>query len=291
MSRSTAVLLGLAALSLVASGCAADATAPSPGSPTSSAPTEPAPEVEYVALGDSYAAAPGVPVTTDAGGCARSSGNYAHLVAAAADLSLTDVTCSGASTRDVLEQQVPALGPSTDLVTVGIGANDFGLFGLVLERCLEVSDRDPTGSPCTDQTPAEVGDVTVEIGTNIGALLDAVVAAAPEAQVVVVGYPDLLPSSGSCPDRIPLAAGDYALVDTLNRDLSDTLRAQAEQRDLTFVDVYAASQGHDICSAEPWVNGADVAPDGTIAYHPLAAEQAAVAALIGDVSVGRPITS
>lgn len=55
--------------------------------------------VDYVALGDSYAAAPGVPEQTDAA-CGRSSANYPSLVAASRGARLKDVSCSGATTAD-----------------------------------------------------------------------------------------------------------------------------------------------------------------------------------------------
>jgi hypothetical protein len=37
------------------------------------------------------------------------------------------------------------------------------------------------------------------------------------------------------------------------------------------VDMYAASRGHDICSAAPWVNGRVTDRQRALAYHPFAA--------------------
>src|SRR5436305_9853592 len=82
---------------------------------------------QYVALGSSFAAglgvgqrAPNSPTL-----CLRSAQNYAHLLAKARGLNLTDVTCSGATTQHILEgsqffqpPQVDALRPNTGLVTV-----------------------------------------------------------------------------------------------------------------------------------------------------------------------------
>lgn len=235
---------------------------------------------QYVALGDSYAAAPGVPDTSGADGCFRSDGNYAQQVARATGLPVTDATCSGATTASVLEEQVPLITDETELVTLGVGGNDGDLFTTLLQRCLGLASSDPDGTPCSDAIRGDVEKVLPETEESIGRLLDAVVAAAPDARVVVVGYPDLLPRTGSCPDRVPLAAGDYPLLNEVTDRLSDLLREQAEARDLDFVDLAGPSRGHDICSDEPWVNGQDVAPDGTIPFHPFAAEQAAVARLV-----------
>ena len=56
----------------------------------------------YVAMGDSYAAAPGVGRANPPLGCRKSKDNYPHKLADAADLDLTDVTCSGAPTEAVM---------------------------------------------------------------------------------------------------------------------------------------------------------------------------------------------
>ena len=56
----------------------------------------------YVAMGDSFTAAPFVPLTDVAYGCYRSSNNYPHLVAEALHIDdLRDRSCSGAQTADL----------------------------------------------------------------------------------------------------------------------------------------------------------------------------------------------
>lgn len=302
--RTGAVLAALA-LTCTLAGCSDGEPAPEPAPvpPSSAAPSapatsadvpDPAPDpdaVRYVALGDSYSAAPGVPETDPADGCFRSDSNYAHVLAETADLALTDVTCSGATSDEVVAEQVPALSADTDLVTVGTGGNDLGLFLRVLTSCLTVPAADGASGSGADGGPSlcaqvirdEIEPSLAQIQAKMGTALDAVTEAAPDAQVVVVGYPALLPERGTCPDVVPVAAADYPLVGGLTRALSDALRTEAEARGLDFVDVFAASQGHDLCSEDPWVNGAQIAPDGTVPFHPLAVEQAAVAALIGDL--------
>jgi len=305
----TAVLLGLAALTacsvaegdgLTEESTAPDGVVPSPVTPGPATfgpagpagPASPGDGLSYVALGDSYAAAPGVPETDVAGGCFRSDSNYAHVLAEAADLTLVDVTCSGATSDDVIADQVPSLSPDTDLVTVGTGGNDLGLFIRVLTGCLTPPDGGSAapdgsdisaGSRCAQVVREEIEPASAEIQAKMGAVLDAITAAAPDAEVYVVGYPALLPAQGTCPDVVPIAAADYPLVAGVTRALSESLREEAEARDLPFVDVLAASRGHDLCSDDPWVNGAELAADGTLPFHPLAVEQAAIATLIGDM--------
>ena len=67
--------------------------------------------VNYVSIGDSYTSGPGVlpyEESEQAENCGRSTKNYPHLAAAALKLTLTDVSCGGATTSDETESQFKA---------------------------------------------------------------------------------------------------------------------------------------------------------------------------------------
>lgn len=115
--------------------------------------------LDYVALGDSAAAGPLIPNQDPALWCLRSDRNYPQVTATLLGAKLTDVTCSGAVTDDltgrrvgVLAPQFDALKPSTDLVTVTIGANDVGLFQIALS-CINFLPE-PAGISCEDRYTA-----------------------------------------------------------------------------------------------------------------------------------------
>src|SRR3954447_3162449 len=91
----------------------------------------------YVALGDSYAAGPVIPLQIQPYGCLKSDHNYAHLAAPQlSPLALRDPTCSGAETDDMTQAQGVSPGPNppqfdsldagTTLVTLTIGGHDIG---------------------------------------------------------------------------------------------------------------------------------------------------------------------
>ncbi len=256
------VIAVLTVLALAACSGNDDDGGSSPGSSPGSEPADA--RDRYVALGDSFTAAPGVPPQVG-GACGRSGVNYPSLVAESLGLALTDVSCSGADSAGVLAQQVPAVADDAAAVTVSVGGNDDGLFAR-----LAFGTLDRRGVAATLRT----------VERNVGEVVDAVTAAAPDARVVVVSYPRLLPASGTCPDRVPFATGDYRFVDRVNRGLVEAQRRAAAKAGVGFADVYAASEGHDICSDEPWVNGADTAPDGTIPFHPFAVGQAGMADVV-----------
>jgi len=265
------------------------------GAPTtqSSAPG-PSPLETYVALGDSFTTAPYVPVTDLAGGCLRSSGNYPARVAAATGARLTDVSCSAATTADIGGRQVVGFGrgtvpaqltavrPGADLVTVGIGGNDEGLFGTLVGRCTSLAAG--SGSPCADAVAADGQSPRAAIartGRRVAEALRSLRRAAPDAVLLLIGYPRLVDPDRSC-RALPLAPGDRPFVAGLERALARALERAAAGTGAGYVDVHAASRGHEVCSADPWVNGRVTDRGRALAYHPFAEQQQAVAELVLD---------
>jgi lysophospholipase L1-like esterase len=250
---------------------------------------------EYVALGDSHTAAPHYPEDDLSVPCYRSETNYPHVLAKLLpNATLTDVSCSGATTAALTEEQmsrtisVPpqldALSDDTDLVTVNVGGNDEGLFLNWAVQCAQLGPTDPDGSPCADASRVGPGDKLLDavpqIKKNFAAVLRLVEERAPNAQVVVVTYPKAFPDQGTCKLVGPYATGDLPYINSLIKAVGDAMISVAKAQGVDWVDVYAASRGHDICSREPWTNG--ITNDQTRAnvLHPLPEEQAAVARLV-----------
>jgi lysophospholipase L1-like esterase len=281
----------LAPLLLALTGCSDDGGGPAAADP---------PEVTtYVALGDSFTAAPYVPSTSLADGCFRSDGNYPQIVAAELGAELRDVSCSGADTSDLtgrqsvaggrgkVPPQLDAVTADADVVTVGIGGNDEDLFGTLVSRCTAVGRQ--AGSPCADQLTAEYGDtrtVVAGIGDRVAGVLDDVRAAAPDAQVVLVGYPRMVAADESCA-AMPLAEDDRPWLAGVEERLNDALRRAARQAGVEFADMRRASAGHEICSDEPWVNGRRTDSARALAFHPFAEGQEAVADEVLELLGGR----
>jgi lysophospholipase L1-like esterase len=287
------VLLGLVG------GCGGSGGPDGSGSPHGSATGEgsstPSPDGPvrfhtYVALGDSYTAAPLVPSTRGDDGCFRSTHNYPSLVADALHVpDFRDRSCGGATTADLttpqradVPAQLDAVDGDTDLVTLSMGGNDDAVFGRLVVQCARLGPQDPTGAPCTDAAASGSGDLDRIMGgvqRRLTGALHEIGQRAPRATVLVVGYPRIFPAQGTCPD-LPFAKGDYPFALRVNRRLDDALRAAARAAGVRFVDVWRPSIGHDICSATPWINGAQTLLDQAAAYHPFGVEQRAVAGLV-----------
>ena len=253
---------------------------------------EPAPIRTYVAMGDSFTSGAGIAETTSAV-CQRSRLAYPTLVAKGLHARLKDASCGGAVTANVtapqaipnfpVPPQLDAVTRSTDLVTVGLGYNDYGWFGGFFSGCTSMTASDPGGHPCQDAPP--VGGSGPEataraLGDQIGVALESIQKKAPDARVLLVGYPQLVPASGTCPE-LPLAVGDYPYVRSMMELLDDELRRAADSAGVTYVDVLKASEGHDICAGDQaWVNGSTTVPGVAAFYHPFARGQRAVADLV-----------
>ena len=251
------------------------------------------PFTRYVALGDSYTAAPLTPGTDLAGGCLRSDRNYPALLAESLGVRLVDVSCSGADTSDVTEAQtfqVPtgetvrippqrrALNGRTDLVTIGLGGNDEGLFGRIAGACTQGSPED-CAAALEDDLGGDLDTITGNLEDVVGEVRDRV---ADDAVVVLVGYPRLAPQSGTCPE-LPVTEADLSRLDEAVRGLNSAVRDAARESDAVYLDLYRPSRGHDICADEPWINGIQTVQGEALALHPFAVEQQAVARLLEPV--------
>jgi lysophospholipase L1-like esterase len=251
--------------------------------------------LSYVAMGDSYTSAPGVAPASSASSassaCGRSDANYAQLTARALGLSLTDVSCSGATTADVsgsqwagsrwLGPQLDALGPGTDVVSLGIGGNDIG-FTSIMANCVALSPWGPTRVGRTCQAHYDAGGrdqlaaAVAATGPKVGRLLEAIHARAPGAAVYVIGYPDILPiSGGGCWPELPFASADLSYLRSIEAALNDMLASVASRDGATYVDTFDPSLGHDACAgAARWISPAMTSG---VAMHPNAEGEAAMA--------------
>ncbi len=250
----------------------------------------------YVALGDSYTAAYLTGETDpESGACLRSLSNYPRLVTERLGLELVDASCGGATSRDVLSPQekeggtevpaqIGAVTEDTDLVTISVGANDIDLYGIVIGTCVSLAESDPDGSPCTDlaEGAEDKGERNLAaVGDALARIVRTVAAKAPKARVIVVGYPQTFPPDEPCSD-LPIAAGDVAFAYDAAREVTETLRSAADTMGIEYVDVWSATEGHDICAKDPWIAGAEPERGDGFAYHPFPEEQQTVADLLAD---------
>ncbi len=224
--------------------------------------------VHYVALGDSYSSGVGAgSYTSSSGSCDRSTNAYPQLWAkSTAAASFAFVACSGATTSSVISSQLSALSATTTLVSITVGGNDVG-FSSVMETCVLSST-----STCVSAIDTAESQMTTQLPGDLNALLADMKADAPNARVVLLGYPELydLSKSATC---VGLSTTDRKDLNAAADELDGQVKAAAVRYGDVFADVRSAFAGHEICDSSSWLHSVNFLDLGE-SYHPTAGGQA-----------------
>lgn len=269
------LVMPLAALALLA-GCAIATPAIAPGA-------------KYVAMGSSFAAGPGISdyYETPPTPCARSTGNYAHLLAGRLNLALTDVSCSGATTAHLtgrravpqgpsLPPQLDALTPDTRLVTVTIGGNDIlyisrlSAAGCNMLAATSFDKEKCPGVPPPDET------AYAALAASMDGIAKEVRRRSPDARLIFVDYLTILPASGDC-EALRLFDFDAKDSREVARRLAAITAQVAANNAADVVKASDMSADHNACSADPWMNGYPVWDKSGTPLHPNAKGMIAIA--------------
>ncbi|MFJ5829447.1 GDSL-type esterase/lipase family protein [Streptomyces sp. NPDC093089] len=116
-----------------------------------------------------------------------------------------------------------------------------------------------------------------------GALIQRIHTAAPGAEVVVVGYPRIMPDNAwSRQFNTPLAVGDIDYLRNAELSLNAAISTQAQANKATFVDTYHSTDGHDMCrpNEQRWVENVVVVNGTGKPLHPNQYGQIAMAGAV-----------
>ncbi|MFD5240938.1 SGNH family lipase [Streptomyces tendae] len=219
----------------------------------------------YVALGDSYSSGVGSgSYISSSGDCKRSTKSHPYLYAAAHSPSTFDFTaCSGARTGDVLSGQLGPLSAGTGLVSISIGGNDAG-FGDTMTTCVLQSD-----SSCLSRIATAEAYVDSTLPGKLDGVYSAISDKAPNAHVVVIGYPRFYKLGTTC---IGLSEIKRTAINKASDHLNTVIAQRAAAHGFTFGDVRTTFTGHELCSGSPWLHSVNWLNIGE-SYHPTAAGQ------------------
>ncbi len=235
----------------------------------------------YVALGDSIAAGAGLPVVYGSNEdtiCGRSYEAYPYQVAAGLGTNVTHLACSGAKVDEGIygEQErggieVPAQldrafqSGTPDLITVTIGANDVRWSKFI--RSCYVWTCDTKAQSLLAKTYR--ADLRIELAYMLSKIQYLSNGATPT--VLLSGY--FAPFSNlDCVETDRITSNEQAWLQQQANALNQAIQS--------VIPYYSFAQyvpidftGHELCSADTWVQGTnDVAP-----FHPTAQGQAAIA--------------
>jgi lysophospholipase L1-like esterase len=260
----------------------------------------------FVALGSSFASGPGLSVIDPT--CSRSSNNYPNVLATTLGLTLTDVTCGGATIANLVDTpqfgrppQLQAVTADTKLVTVTVGGNDAQYLSLLIRTACQANSapvdaalaglpaslqaliRPALCAPVTDADRAAAQAALDQIEARLVGLVDTIRAQAPDAQIVLVDYVSIVPKSGKTCAALPLDKASAKYFLDIARQLQLATKHAAHESGAGLVEASKASGGHDACSADPWVFGfefGNILAGGAKAFHPNQVGMAAVADLV-----------
>jgi hypothetical protein len=219
----------------------------------------------YVALGDSYSSGVGAgSYITSSGECKRSTKAYPYLWAAAHSPSTFNFTaCSGARTGDVLAGQLAPLSAATALVSLTVGGNDAG-FADVMTTCVTQSD-----SACISRINTARAYVDSTLPGKLDSVYSAIRSKAPNARVVVLGYPRFYKLGTTC---LGLSEAKRKAINDGSDHLNTAIAKRAANHGFTFGDVRPAFTGHEICSGDSWLHSVNWLNIGD-SFHPKAPGQ------------------
>jgi hypothetical protein len=219
------------------------------GSSMVAAPAFGATPTHYAALGDSYSSGVGTrDYFPDSGDCQRSPKAYPQLWANSHKVAkFSFAACSGAKTDDVDANQLGSLGPDTSLVTISIGGNDIG-FTSVIGQCLFTDD-----ASCASAVNAAETRIRDDLPAKLDTTYAKIRSAAPNAKVVVVGYPRLN-ALGPC--NIPgYTDAKRASINAGADVLANVIAGRASAAGFSFADTRWGFDGHGVCGSQEWING------------------------------------
>lgn len=239
----------------------------------------------YVALGDSQAAGTGNLPYADPD-CLRSKRAYPNLLASMSGMPVASSACAGATTQDVVVEQLGDLGPATQLVTLTAGINNLGWQG-VLAACSSGGDQ----AACAAAIAAAqqgIGGIPLSIGQTVGAIRSL----APNALIVVTGYPllfgtvaDSCNAGGSLKFSAQQAGMINAGMTGVNTAVQSGVAGYVQltgDPGVRFVDIAQGFAGHGLCdTGDRWISGlVSGVPTMDRTFHPNAAGQQSYAASI-----------
>lgn len=223
--------------------------------------------------------------------CHRSEGAYSQQINDTFDFAggYTFAACSGAVTEDFTEPnsgnddepaQLDNLDEDTSLVTFTIGGND-AKFANTLEQCIK-DGMNPFHSCFDNQSERDEADENIaQAIENMRELLPQIREQAPNARILVLGYPRFFPedpgsawSDGTQIDTDDILAIND-LVEDMDGQIEDLVNELNEENPGAFqyVDMYDAFNGCEIGTSNACMNNievrfADGKPDKNGSYHP-----------------------
>lgn len=223
--------------------------------------TTPPPEIlDYVALGDSFSSGEGTFLYDRKDqNCHRGPAAWPRVLDRGSERLklISHRACTGATTGDLVRTrgkgravgQIPSNAlPAVDVVTVTIGGNDVGFGNIVVECRI----ADCSGTPQDSRFLAKLNVLSQNLRETV---YPALKRAYPNARIIHVGYPGLVPPPRARPVNCGwLSKSEQDAGRTLVGLLNVTIKeAAAAFPGIEYVDATDVLKGHELCTRKSWV--------------------------------------
>jgi hypothetical protein len=246
----------------------------------------------YAMLGDSYSAGEGAGsydantsnyATTCGGTSCTNNGHRSHYsynrvfasntATFANPATWVDVACSGAVIADYSLSnsagkcpnepgQKTALSASTSLITLTFGGNDLD-FAPIITDCIKAVVPGLNAPSCQSVWSATFQAQIQQLGApntagGLPLLFSEIKAAAPNAEVVVLGYPHLVipgNSTGNCLAGGYISSSDREWLNSAADQIDTVIQGAADTAGVAYLSTNALFTGHELCSTAPWFTG------------------------------------
>lgn len=174
------------------------------------------------------------------------------------------MACSGAKTTDVTATQLSALSASTTLISITIGGNDVG-FSSIMQDCILQGT-----TVCVNEINNAKADAKANLPGKLATVYNAIKSKAPNAHVVVLGYPEFYDLSKDC---VGISQESRTAIDGGIDVLDSIIGTAAGKAGFTYADVRNSFSGHEICDSGRWLHSVNFLHLEE-SYHPTADGQA-----------------
>ena len=155
----------------------------------------------------------------------------------------------------MINNQVGALSTATNLVTVTAGGNDAGFASLIVNCTFTncVSSVNSTNTTVQATLPAKLDAMNTQIKNR-----------APNATVIVLGYPHLF--SGTCFNALGISSSEVTAANNLADALDSVTRTEAAKFGFVYKSAIAQFTNHGVCASSAWLHGLNLTVVDS--YHP-----------------------
>jgi hypothetical protein len=171
--------------------------------------------------------------------------------------------------HEINQMDSGVLDDDTTLVTLTIGGNDQNAFSDAIADC--------AGKPLScggDDFTAKYEGLIDDAEVNILETLKEIRHKAPNAEIVLVGYPAPISEDKTC-DAAGAALGDdpQTLANLAfyfswqDQDTVLNLAAKAKDHKLHLIDPYSWFTDHEVCDSDSWIKGVSIGPNSEGDFH------------------------